>query len=29
VDVMAAIEKEYGKRATTSNWNTIVKLTAL
>jgi uncharacterized protein (DUF1697 family) len=29
VDLMAIIEKEYGKRATTRNWNTIVKAAAL
>jgi uncharacterized protein (DUF1697 family) len=29
VDLMAILEKEYGKRATTRNWNTIVKVAAL
>lgn len=29
VDLMAILEKEYGKRATTRNWNTIVKAAAL
>ena len=29
VDLMAVLEKEYGKRATTRNWNTIVKAAAL
>jgi uncharacterized protein (DUF1697 family) len=28
VDLMAVLEKEYGKRVTTRNWNTIEKLTA-
>jgi uncharacterized protein (DUF1697 family) len=29
VDLMAVLEREYGKRATTRNWNTIVKAAAL
>jgi len=29
VDLMAVLEKEYGKRSTTRNWNTIVKAAAL
>jgi uncharacterized protein (DUF1697 family) len=29
VDLMAVLEQEYGKRATTRNWNTIVKAAAL
>ena len=29
VDLMAVVEKEYGKRSTTRNWNTIVKLAAI